>query len=191
MRLILASTSAYRRALLARLGLAFDVLGPCVDEAALAGEGPEERAARLAQAKAQAVGLRHPEAWVIGSDQVAHCERRILDKPGDAERTRAQLRHCSGKAVHFHTAVCLYRGADGRALHAIDHTIVHFRRLDAAQITRYVEIERPFDCAGGFKAEGLGICLFEAIENSDPTAIIGLPLIALCRLLNSTGYRLP
>lgn len=190
MRLILASTSAYRRELLARLRLPFDVLRPEVDETPRPGEAPPALARRLAAAKAAAVSVLHPGAWVIGSDQVAGFGDRPLGKPGSRERACAQLRAMSGAAVRFHTAVALARG--GRTVAAAeDETVVRFRRLDAAEIDRYVEAELPLDCAGSFKSEALGIALFESIQTRDPTALVGLPLIATARLLREAGFALP
>jgi len=191
--LVLASTSAYRRELLARLGAPFRQQSPQVDEAALPGEAPATLAARLAAAKAGAVAAMNPNALVIGSDQVADCAGSILGKPGDIARARQQLRASSANRVIFHTAICLVdtRSAPAREFHAIDTTTVAFRHLTDAEIERYLARERPFDCAGSFKSEGLGISLFERIESQDPTALIGLPLIALCRLLREAGVDLP
>jgi septum formation protein len=187
--LVLASTSAYRRELLSRLGAPFRQQSPGVDEAALPGEPPAPLAARLATAKARAVAALNPGAIVIGSDQVADCGGQILGKPGDLGGARRQLRASSGRAVVFHTALCLVdaRVAPAREFTAIDTTTVAFRDLGDEEIERYLEREKPFDCAGSFKSEGLGIGLFERIDSQDPTALIGLPLIALCRLLREAG----
>jgi septum formation protein len=188
--LVLASTSRYRRELLARLGLPFDVDRPDVDEAPLAGESPADTAARLAQAKARTVAARHPGAWVIGSDQVADLDGLALGKAGARDPALAQLQACSGKRVVFQTAVCLLR--DGEPpLAALDRTQVVFRTLGREEILRYLDAEQPYDCAGSFKCEGLGIALFDAIHSQDPTALVGLPLIALSRALREVGYRLP
>jgi len=188
--LILASTSIYRRELLARLRLPFDTQRPGTDESALPGEAPEAVARRLAHAKAADVAARHPGAWVIGSDQVAQCRGHALGKPGGHEAAIAQLTSMSGQAVTFHTGLCLVRhGAP--PLEAMDCTVVRFRELAADEIERYLRAEQPYDCAGSFKSEGLGIGLFDAIENRDPTALIGLPLIATARLLREAGFRLP
>jgi septum formation protein len=187
--LILASTSPYRRELLSRLRLAFEPIAPGVAEEVRAGESPSDRALRLALAKAQAVAQRHPQAIVIGSDQVASAGERVLGKPGDAAHCRAQLATLSGASATFHTA-CALLGTGLRAAH-VDTTTVMFRTLTAAEIERYVASEQPFDCAGGFKAEGLGIALFEWIESQDPTALIGLPLIWLAGALRAAGYPLP
>ena len=190
MRLVLASTSPYRRELLARLHLPFDTQRPEVDESAHPGEAPAALVARLALAKAAAVAEREPGAWVIGSDQVAELDGAPLGKPGNREHAIAQLAAMSGRAVAFRTAVAL-TGPEGRQLTALDTTTVRFRTLAGDEITRYVEAEQPFDCAGSFKAEGLGIALFEAIESQDPTALIGLPLIATAALLREAGFAVP
>jgi septum formation protein len=187
--LVLASTSRYRRELLARLGLAFTVDSPDVDEAPLPGEAPQALARRLAQAKARAVAARHPQAWVIGSDQVADLGGQPLGKPGHHDAAVAQLMACSARTVRFHTAVCLVRGE--RRLEFADTTEVCFRPLERAEVARYVQAEQPLDCAGSFKCEGLGITLFEAIHTRDPTALVGLPLIALAQALREAGFRLP
>jgi septum formation protein len=189
-RLVLASTSHYRRELLARLRLPFDVARPDTDETPLPGEAPTSLAQRLAAAKASAVARDHGDAWVLGSDQVAELGDVALGKPGDRAKALAQLAAMSGRSVHFRTAVCLAH-ADGRRFDALDTTTVHFRTLDGDEIARYVDAEQPFDCAGSFKSEGLGIVLFESIESQDPTALVGLPLIATARLLREAGFRLP
>ena len=192
-RLVLASTSRYRRELLARLGHDFSVAAPASDESALAGESPARTALRLAEAKARAVTVDEPGALIIGSDQLAELDGQALGKPGSIAAARQQLAACSGHVVQFHTAVCVLdtRGAAPRARSAIDCTRVLFRPLDAEAIARYVEAERPLDCAGSFKAEGLGIALFDRIDSSDPTALVGLPLIALAGLLREAGVALP
>jgi len=189
-RLILASTSRYRRELLGRLGLAFDTDRPEVDESPLPGESPSGLAVRLAEAKAQAVSARHPDAWVIGSDQVADREGRALGKPGDRDTALAQLLAASGRCVRFHTAWCLL-GPDRQRISGQDLTEVAFRELGRDEIQRYLDAEQPYDCAGSFKCEGLGIVLFESIRNQDPTALVGLPLIALSGALRTAGFRLP
>lgn len=189
--LVLGSTSRYRRELLQRLGLPFEVDRPEVDESPRPGEAPAALAVRLAEAKARAVAGRHPGAWVIGSDQVAELDGRPLGKPGGPEAAFAQLRAASGREVRFHTAFCLYSAARASAHAGLDLTTVHFRALADAEIARYLAAEQPYDCAGSFKCEGLGITLFEAIDNRDPTALIGLPLVALARALRAAGYALP
>jgi septum formation protein len=189
--LILASTSRYRRELLARLGAEFAVVAPGVGEDHRPSESPADRALRLATAKAQSVAGRHPGTLVVGSDQVACCAGRILDKPGDAAGCGTQLAALSGHAAQFYTACVLLGGPAALHLAHVDTTTVVFRTLSAEEITRYVEREQPYDCAGGFKVEGLGIALFECIESQDPTALIGLPLIWLAGALRAAGYPLP
>lgn len=189
--LILASTSAYRRSLLERLGIPFTAVPPQTPEDSLPGELPPDRAVRLAVAKAQAVATHRPQAVVIGSDQVAALGSKVLDKPGDAARCRAQLTVASGSSARFHTACAVIAPQAGIRMVHIDTTTVYFRSLTAQEIDRYVERERPFDCAGGFRAEGLGISLFESIESRDPTALIGLPLIWLACALRRAGFPLP
>jgi septum formation protein len=186
-RLILASTSRYRAALLSRLGLPFEAESPGVEEQALGGEPPRDRAVRLARAKARAVAGRHPNAWVLGSDQLAVRGREVLGKPGEVSRCEEQLLSSSGQPVVFLTAACLFRAADGRCLEHVDTTLVQFRTLSRGEVRRYVEIERPLDCAGGFKCEGLGIALFESIDSRDPTALIGLPMIWVADALRRAG----
>ena len=189
--LILASTSRYRRELLQRLGLPFTVEAPGVDEAASAGETPLARAERLALAKATAVAARHPDATVIGSDQVALCGSVVLDKPGNAATCRLQLQQLSGQQARFHTAVAIVQHSRDWRDCFIDLTTVQFRTLDEATITRYVAAEQPFDCAGGFRAEGLGISLFTGIDSRDPTGLVGLPLIRVATALRAAGYAIP
>ncbi len=190
-RIVLGSTSRYRAELLRRLLPDFEQTAPGTDETPRPGEAPAARALRLAVAKAEAVAREYRNALVIGSDQVAEINGLVLDKPGSAGRARIQLAASSGRDVHFHTALCLLDTRDGRRHTHVDHTRVRFRELDAAEIARYVEREQPLDCAGSFKCEGLGISLFEAIDNHDPSALIGLPLIALARLLREAGIELP
>ncbi|APG06692.1 septum formation protein Maf [Luteibacter rhizovicinus DSM 16549] len=187
---ILASTSAYRASLLRRLLDRFEQASPGTDEDPLPGEAPASRAARLAEAKARAVAVLRPGCVVIGSDQVADLDGTVLDKPGTVHAAHKQLSASSGREVVFHTAVCVIDTAGVAALH-VDETRVHFRPLSPLDIERYIERERPLDCAGSFKCEGLGIALFERIVNEDPTALIGLPLIATCRLLRDAGIALP
>ncbi|WP_142805086.1 Maf family nucleotide pyrophosphatase [Tepidiphilus sp. J10] len=191
-RLILASTSPYRRQLLERFGLPFAALAPQVDETPLPGEPPARTARRLAEAKARAVAATLDEAChVIGSDQVAHLGDERFGKPGSVERAVAQLQRMRGRTVEFSTAVCVL-DEQGRAQTELVPTRVRFRAdLTDAELVRYVERERPLDCAGSAKAEGLGIALLEVIESSDPTALIGLPLIATARMLRRLGWTLP
>lgn len=185
--LILASSSRYRAELLARLGLPFRARSPDVDERARPAEDPEALVRRLAQAKAAAVAAQHPDALVIGSDQVAVCDGEVLGKPGDVERAIAQLGRLSGRTVSFLTSLCLHDAAAGTAQLAVVPTAVVFRRLSSAEIESYVARERPLDCAGAFKSEGLGIALFERLDGPDPSALIGLPLIELCGMLRRAG----
>lgn len=189
--LILASGSPYRRDLLARLALPFETLVSRVNEDHLAGEPPADRALRLALAKAQAVASRRAGAFVIGSDQVAAAGDDVLDKPGNAASARAQLAALSGRSARFYTACTLIGGADGVQLAHVDTTTVVFRSIAAEEIERYVAHEQPYDCAGSFKVEALGISLIECIESQDPTALIGLPLIWLAGALRAAGFRLP
>ncbi len=187
MRLILASTSRYRRELLARLGLPFECMAPYVDESALDGETPPQLCARLSLEKAQSIAIRHPNALVIGSDQVAELNGIAIGKPGSRESSIQQLRDASNQSMHFHTGISLQHAATGRSALHIDRTEVRFRALSDAMIRRYLDREAALDCAGGFKCEGLGISLFDAIRSEDPTALIGLPLIALSRILADFG----
>jgi len=185
--LILASTSRYRAELLGRLGRPFSTEAPGIDETLLPGEQPGELVVRLARAKAAAVAARHPHAWVLGSDQLASRDGEVLGKPLDSDRCQAQLLASSGRRVSFLTAVCLMRAADSRRLEHVDTTVVQFRALSPAEVARYVRREKPLDCAGGFKCEGLGIALFDRIESVDPTALIGLPLIWVAQALREAG----
>jgi len=189
--LLLASTSRYRRELLERLRLPFEVASPEIDEAPLPLETPIERAQRLALLKAAAVSRKYPTARVIGSDQVAVCKGAVLEKPAGPERCRAQLQWLSAATATFHTAVAVLPPERGQALQFVDTTTVYFRALSDAEIERYIAIEQPFDCAGSFRCEGLGISLFSRIVCEDPTGLIGLPLIALSRALRQLGYELP
>lgn len=190
-RLVLASTSQYRRQLLERFGQRFTVAAPDVDETALPGEMPVDLVARLARAKAEAVAHRHPKSIVIGSDQIALFGRQIIGKPGNPERCIEQLKAFSGQRLSFHTAVHVIQSESGSNEGHLDVTTVHFRKLSDDEIERYVARERPVNCAGGFKAEALGISLFERIESQDPTALIGLPLIWLSAALRRAGMQLP
>ena len=186
-RLVLASTSRYRKELLARLALEFAVAAPHVDERPLGGEAPAQTAVRLATLKAQAVRAAHRDALIIGCDQVATSGGRALGKPGDHARAAEQLRALSGKSADFHTALALLDAANGRLQTEVVPCRVHFRELDDARIERYLRREQPYDCAGSAKAEGLGIALIARIETEDPTSLIGLPLIALSAMLERAG----
>ena len=187
--LILASTSVYRRELLTRLRIPFDVIAPTVDETPLNGESSLDLAKRLAHAKAKAVAKQHPQAWVIGSDQVADLCGAAIGKPGNFERALAQLQLMRGQTVTFHTALCLMRGNTETTLSV--PTEVCFRKLPDAVLENYLLAEEPYDCAGSAKSEGLGISLLESIKSEDPTALIGLPLIALTGLLRDAGFAIP
>ena len=189
--LVLASTSRYRRELLQRLGLDFTVQAPDVDETPADGEAPHALALRLALAKAQAVAALHPEAVVIGSDQVADLHGEPLGKPGTHARATLQLQRMRGQRVVFQTAVAVVCQATGFAQVELAPVEVQFRALSDAEIERYLLAEQPYDCAGSAKSEGLGISLLDAIYNDDPTALIGLPLIRTCRLLRAAGLVLP
>jgi len=189
--IILASSSTYRRALLARIGIDCPALSPEIDESPLPGELPGATALRLARAKALKIGEREPGALIIGSDQVAVLGTRILGKPGTHAVAMEQLGAMSGHTVIFHTALCLLNAATGMARTASVPTIVRFRKLEAAQIERYLLLDRPYDCAGSAKIESLGISLVESVESDDPSALIGLPLIALVGMLRQEGVSIP
>jgi septum formation protein len=189
--LVLASTSRYRRALLERLRVPFECVAPQVDETALQGEAPQALAARLARLKAEAVAAARPGTVVVGSDQVALRGSEALGKPGSVERCVQQLLQSSGREVEFLTAVFVLDTAGGRSEAFVDRTVVRFRNLALAEIERYVAADSPLDCAGGFKAESLGIALFDRIESADPTGLTGLPLIWLCGALRRAGIPVP
>ncbi|WP_444931303.1 Maf family protein [Microbulbifer sp. SSSA002] len=182
--LILASSSPYRRSLLQQLGIPFQQDSPHIDETPLAGEDAHALAQRLASEKARALRDRHPEALIIGSDQVASCGGQILGKPENRERAIKQLLACNGEKVVFHTGLSLLNSASGEQLSCVETFTVYFRQLSNAQIERYVELEQPYDCAGSFKVEGLGIALFEKLEGKDINTLVGLPLIRLTAMLN-------
>jgi septum formation protein len=186
-RLVLASTSPYRKALLERFGLAFEVAAPHVDERALRGESPRDTALRLSGLKAQAVRSGHRDALIIGSDQVATSEGRTLGKPGDHATAVRQLRALSGKTADFHTAVTLLDAANSQSQSRVVACRVRFRALDDARIESYLRREQPYDCAGSARIEGLGIVLVAGVETEDPTSLIGLPLIALTEMLERAG----
>ena len=186
-RLILASTSPYRRELLARLRLPFEAMAPGIDEAAQAEESPAALAQRLAAQKARAVAARAPDAVVIGSDQVAELDGQALGKPGTHDRAVAQLRTMRGRDVRFHTAVAVACRETGFEQQALVTVRVHFRPLGDDEIERYLRLEQPYDCAGSAKCETLGIALVDAIESDDPTALVGLPLIRTSALLRAAG----
>jgi len=185
--LVLASTSPFRRELLARLGLPFSCAAPDVDESPRPGEPPEGQVLRLAEDKARAVAAEHPGALIIGSDQLASIDGAVLGKPGERERAVEQLLRASGRTAVFHTGLCLLEAASGRARLHCEPFKVHFRTLTRAQVEVYVEREQPLNCAGSFKSEGLGIALFRRLEGDDPNALIGLPLIRLIDMLADAG----
>ena len=187
MKLVLASTSRYRRELLSRLEIPFDILSPNVDETPLPGESPSATALRLSVLKAQAAAATHPDALIIGSDQVLMLDNEQLGKPGNFDNAFAQLRKMQGKAMVFHTALTLLNSSTGHAQTCDVPTVVHIRSLTDAQITAYLEKEQPYDCAGSAKSEALGIALMTRMDSPDPTALIGLPLMALTEMLLNEG----
>ncbi|MFM9968441.1 MAG: Maf family protein [Burkholderiales bacterium] len=191
MKLILASTSRYRKALLSRLNIPFEVAAPDVDETPLFNEAPQVLASRLAHAKALKVALDYTDALVIGSDQVACCGETLLGKPGTHDKAVKQLLLLSGREAVFHTALCVHNCATGITLRRNVSNRVLFRTLTAARIERYLRIEQPYDCAGSAKSEGLGIALIQRLSGDDPNALIGLPLIALVDLLSEHGLEIP
>lgn len=186
-RLLLASTSPYRKMLLEKLQLPFDCAAPQVDETPLPGESAEALVLRLAAAKAQALALAYPEHLIIGSDQVCVIDGNITGKPHTEVNARAQLRQASGQAVTFYTGLALYNGRSKQLQALCEPFHVHFRALSEAEIAAYVRLEQPLNCAGSFKSEGLGIALFDRLEGRDPNALIGLPLIALLEMLRAEG----
>ncbi|WP_295406591.1 Maf family protein [uncultured Thiocystis sp.] len=185
--LVLASTSPYRRALLARLGLTFRTASPNVDERRRPDEPPQVLVLRLAEAKARAVASAYPEAFIIGSDQVACLDDAVLGKPLGRDAAIAQLERASGRSVLFQTGLCLLDARSGQAQTLVEPFRVHFRPLGRQRIEGYLDREQPYDCAGSFKSEGLGIALFERLEGEDPNALIGLPIIRLIPLLEAAG----
>ena len=187
MKLILASTSRYRRELLSRLRLPFEVLAPDVDETPLPGESPSATALRLSVLKAQAAAASFPDALIIGSDQVLMLGDAQLGKPGHYENAFAQLKAMQGHEMVFHTALTLLNSCTGRTQTRDVPTVVHIRRLSDAQIAAYLEKEKPYDCAGSAKSESLGIALMERMDSADPTALVGLPLMALTAMLANEG----
>ena len=186
-QIVLASTSPYRRELLERLGLPFDIASPDVDETALTYETPVQLVKRLAKLKARAVAEDFQDALIIGSDQVAVLDNQILGKPGNHKTAVKQLNNASGKKVLFLTGLCLLNSATGETQVNVDEFSVSFRQLSASQIENYLQREEPYDCAGSFKSEGLGISLFEKMEGDDPNALIGLPMITLINMLSAEG----
>ncbi len=190
-RLLLASSSPYRQELLSRLRLPFESCAPDIDETSLPGESAEQLVTRLAEQKARALAEQYPNHLIIGSDQVAVLDSKIIGKPHTYERAKQQLQSASGNSVRFLTGLALFDSATGRAQTDCVPFTVHFRELDEARIERYLKIEQPYDCAGSFKAEGLGISLFRATEGEDVTSLVGLPLISLVDMLLNEGYDVP
>ena len=189
--LVLASTSIYRKELLGRLGLPFDTARPETDESPLPSEAPRALALRLAEAKARAVAGNFPGALIIGSDQVAWAGDRVFGKPGTREKAIGQLQELSGQVAFFDTALCLLDTRTGQAETVCVPTETRFRTLTTAEIERYVDADQPLDCAGAAKSESLGVAMLEYMRSDDPTALIGLPLIELCRLLRAAGVQVP
>jgi MAF protein len=189
--IVLGSTSPFRRELLNRLGLPFVTASPDIDETEKPDEPPQELVVRLAREKAEAVAADHPNALVIGSDQVACIDDTIMGKPGDRDTAIRQLREASGRCVTFFTGLCLLNTASGEAQVVCEPFKVYFRELEQDSIERYLDTEEPYNCAGSFKSEGLGIALFEKMEGDDPNALIGLPLIRLVSMLQEEGIRIP
>jgi len=189
--LVLASGSRYRQELLGRLGVPFQAWSPDIDERAGEGEAPRDTAVRLARVKAEAGAARFPGAWIIGSDQVAELDARPIGKPGHRDAAREQLRSMRGRTVRFHTAVALLEAKSGHLRQALSTTEVDFRALDDAEIERYLDREPAFDCAGSAKSEALGIALLSRLAGDDPTALVGLPLIALSAMLRDAGLEVP
>ena len=189
--ILLASGSVYRRELLARLRLPFDYAAPEIDESPRPNESGTALASRLAQQKAQALASRYPEHLIIGSDQVAVLDEQLIGKPGTFERAREQLRAASGRSVCFLTGLCLHNARSGRSQVDCIPFTVHFRELDDARIERYLRAEQPYDCAGSFKCETLGISLFRRTEGDDITSLVGLPLIRLVDMLEAEGIQIP
>lgn len=188
-KIVLASTSPFRRELLSKLGLSFDTDSPDIDEAAQTGETPEQLVARLAEQKARAVAERHPDSLIIGSDQVAVIDGKIIGKPGNHEKAMAQLRSASGKTARFLTGLCLFNSTNEHKQIVVEPFDVVFRSLSDSQIDNYLRAEQPYNCAGSFKSEGMGIALFERLNGDDPNSLIGLPLIRLIRMLEQEGVR--
>ena len=189
--LILASSSPYRRSLLQRLEIPFESESPDVDESQLEGESPTDLVLRLAEIKAAAIAPAHPEALIIGSDQVAVADGEILSKPGNHENAVVQLKKVSGKSIVFLTGLCLINTVNNKSQKDCISYIVHFRDLTEDEIERYLLLEKPYDCAGAFKSEAYGVALMQRMEGDDPTSLIGLPLIRLSEMLRNEGLNIP
>lgn len=190
-KIVLASTSVFRKQLLEKLNIEFETASPDIDESALPGETPQQLVERLSLLKAKAIANDFPDSLIIGSDQVACNDGKILNKPGNFEKALKQLQDASGKAVTFYTGLTVFNSSNGATQTICDTFKVHFRNLNNEQITRYLEQEEPYNCAGSFKSEGFGISLFEKLEGNDPNALIGLPLIQLVRMLDNEGVAIP
>ncbi len=190
-KLVLGSSSKYRKALLERLAISFTVDSPDIDESANANESALDLCQRLALEKARAVALRHPQAWIIGSDQVALLGDKVYGKPGNHQRATQMLHELSGQSLLFHTALCLYDAAAARHQLAVVTVTTKFRVLGSAEIEHYLLLEQPYDCAGAAKSEGLGVTIMESVQSQDQTALVGLPLIQLCNMLRQWGMNLP
>lgn len=189
--LILASSSIYRRELLAKLNIDFNHHSPEIDETPKPNETPRQLSARLATEKAKALAPQYPQSLIIGSDQVASLNGQQLCKPGNHQQAIKQLELCSGQNVEFHTSLCLLNSSTGEQQVSVERYTVCFRKLTTTQIERYLKAEQPYDCAGSFKMEGLGICLFTSIKGEDPNTLIGLPLIRLVEMLDNEGIHIP
>lgn len=187
MKLVLASSSPFRKALLEKLNLSFVTDSPDIDETPLAGESIEAMVMRLAEAKARTLATHHPQALIIGSDQSASLNGEVLHKPGNFDNAFAQLKAASGQCITFYTGLCLLNSASGETQTICEPYQVTFRQLEDDEIRHYLETEQPYNCAGSFKSEALGICLFESMRGDDPNTLIGLPLIQLCRMLKAQG----
>lgn len=190
-KLLLASSSKYRKSLLEKLHLNFESASPDIDETALEGESPQAYVERLSIEKAKALAEQYPDYLIIGSDQCAVLNGEIIGKPHTVDNAFKQLKKSSGQRVSFLTGLCLYNAREGSYQSLVEPYHVHFRELSDQQLQNYIRLEQPLDCAGSFKSEGLGICLFEKLEGRDPNALVGLPLIALTDLLNQQGVQIP
>ena len=182
-RLVLGSSSPFRKALLEKLDLSFDCDSPDIDETPLEGESPKDMVARLAKLKAQTIAVRHPQSIIIASDQCATLDGKIIGKPGDHKNAVNQLQEARGRTVTFYTSLCVFNAATNQFEECIEPFYVYFRALTDSQIENYLQKEQPYNCAGSFKSEGLGISLFERLEGNDPNTLIGLPLIQLIKML--------
>jgi len=182
-RLVLGSSSPFRKALLEKLDLSFDCDSPDIDETPLEGESPKDMVARLAKLKAQTIAVRHPQSIIIASDQCATLDGKIIGKPGDHKNAVKQLQEARGRTVTFYTSLCVFNAATNQFEECIEPFYVYFRALTDSQIENYLQKEQPYNCAGSFKSEGLGISLFERLEGNDPNTLIGLPLIQLIKML--------